>query len=85
MGLSQIGAGGNFMGDNMTIKQKPLCVYVMKRNGEPYRWMVRTIVRGDVIYLGCYDTREKAIQAWNRYAEKNGRELNNPEALGVES
>ena len=43
--------------------------------------MVRTIVRGDVIYLGCYETREQAIQAWNRYAEKNGRKLNNPEAL----
>jgi hypothetical protein len=56
----------------------------MKRNGKPYRWMVRTVVRGEPVYLGCYETREKAIEAWNRYAEKSGRQLTNTETLTSE-
>ena len=67
--------------DSVNKKKKPLCVYAMKRNGKPYRWMVRTVVKGEPVYLGCYESMEKAVEAWNRYAVKNGKQVTSIEAL----
>ena len=53
----------------------------MKRNGKPYRWMVRTVVKGEPVYLGCYESMEKAVEAWNRYAVRNGKQVTSIDAL----
>jgi hypothetical protein len=43
--------------------------------------MVRTVVKGEPVYLGCNESMEKAVESWNRYAVKNGKQVTSIEAL----
>lgn len=51
---------------------KPGCVFLMKRNGEAYRWVVKTTINRERVYVGCFETKEQAINAWNQFATKRG-------------
>jgi hypothetical protein len=41
----------------------PMCVFLMKRNGQPYRWIVKITVRGERKYIGCFQTKDQATKA----------------------
>jgi hypothetical protein len=56
---------------NRTVS-KPGCIFIIKRNGLPYRWVVKTTIEKERRYVGCFDTEAKAIEAWNVFAMKNG-------------
>lgn len=45
----------------------PRCVFVIKRNGKPYRYMARTALNNTKIYLGCYKTPEEAHDAYQKF------------------
>ncbi|NDC55519.1 MAG: hypothetical protein EBZ69_01665 [Alphaproteobacteria bacterium] len=49
------------------ILAKPACVFLMKRNGLPYRWIVKTTVNRERVYLGCFKTKEEAVKAWKKH------------------
>jgi len=49
---------------------KSKCVFVMKRNGKPYRYMVRTYINKERRYIGCFKTEEEATIAYNRFMQK---------------
>jgi hypothetical protein len=49
---------------------KAACVFVIKRNGEVYRYMVRTTVNKERRYIGCFKTREEAEAAYLKFKEK---------------
>jgi hypothetical protein len=49
------------------VMAKPACVFLMKRKGVPYRWIVKTTVNRERVYLGCFKTKEEAVKAWNRF------------------
>ena len=51
----------------MNRKDKPRCVFVIKRNGKPYRYMTRTVLNNTKIYLGCYKTPEEAHEAYQKF------------------
>jgi hypothetical protein len=52
----------------MNIKtNKPRYVFVLKRDGKPYRYMARVTVKFRKIYLGCYKTQEEAVSAVKKY------------------
>ena len=38
-------------------------VYMIKRNGKPYRWVVKITVKGERVYIGCFNSEEKATTA----------------------
>ena len=46
---------------------KPRYVFVLKRDGKPYRYMARVTVKFRKIYLGCYKTQEEAVSAVKKY------------------
>ena len=48
----------------------PICVFLMKRNGEPYRWIVKITVKGERRYIGCYQNKADAILAWETAVKK---------------
>lgn len=48
----------------------PICVFLMKRNGEPYRWIVKITVKGERRYIGCYQNMADAILAWESAVRK---------------
>jgi transposase len=48
---------------------KATCVFPVKRNGKPYRYMVRTIVNGTKFYVGCYKTQEQASKAYESFIQ----------------
>ena len=50
-----------------------LCVFMMKRNGQPYRWIVRVTVKKERRYVGCYKTRPEAVNALEAFMAKHGR------------
>lgn len=50
-------------------KNKAKCVFVMKKNGKPYRYMTRVIIRGQRFYLGCYKTETEASKAYTEFME----------------
>jgi len=50
-------------------------VFLVKRNGLPYRWVVRCTVHKVKRYVGCFDSEEKATQALQRFAVKNNLKL----------
>lgn len=51
---------------------KPMCVFMMKRNGEPYRWVVKVTINKERIYVGCFQSKDEAVKAWANYMTKNG-------------
>jgi hypothetical protein len=53
-------------------KSKPQCVYEVKKNGEVYRYIVRTVIKGKTHYLGCYKTRSEAVKVYDKFAAKLG-------------
>lgn len=55
--------------------KKPRYVFVIKRDGKPYRYMARVIVKFLKIYLGCFKTQEEAVVAVKKY-------LDNPKSYG---
>ena len=56
---------------NRTVS-KPGCIFLIRRNGVPYRWVVKTTIEKERRYVGCFNTEAKAIEAWNLFAMKNG-------------
>jgi hypothetical protein len=54
----------------MNIKTgKPRYVFVLKRDGKPYRYMARVTIKFKKIYLGCYKTQTEAVAAVKKYFE----------------
>jgi len=50
--------------------RKPQWVFVIKRNGKPYRYMARVTARKyEKIYLGCFKTQTEAAIAVEKYFE----------------
>jgi hypothetical protein len=49
---------------------KSKCVFLMKRNGKPYRYMVRTYIDKERRYIGCFKTEQEAIIAYNKFMTK---------------
>lgn len=49
---------------------KSKCVFLMKRNGKPYRYMVRTYIDKERRYIGCFKTEQEAIIAYNKFMAK---------------
>lgn len=41
----------------------PMCVFMVKRNGQPYRWIVKITVKGERRYIGCFETKDRATEA----------------------
>ncbi len=50
-------------------KNKPTCVFPVIKNGKPYRYFTRVIIRGKRIYLGCYKTQKEASAAYENFVE----------------
>jgi hypothetical protein len=48
---------------------KAKCVFLIKRNGKPYRYMTRVIIKGQKFYLGCYKTEAEASKAYSEFME----------------
>jgi hypothetical protein len=46
---------------------------MMKRNGQPYRWIVRVTVKKERRYVGCYKTRPEAVTALEAFMVKHGK------------
>ena len=55
-------------------RRKPVCIFLIKRNGLPYRWVVKSTVNKERTYIGCFDSEAKAVDAWNKHAMKTGKE-----------
>lgn len=49
---------------------KSKCVFVVKRNGKPYRYMVRTYINRERRYIGCFRTEEEATIAYNKFMQR---------------
>lgn len=58
---------------------KAKCVFIMMKNGKPYRYMSRVVINGNRIYLGCYKTEKEASDAYNSFMAYI---KNNPMAIG---
>ena len=58
---------------------KTKCVFPVKRNGKPYRYMSRVIIKGKKFYLGCYKTENEASSAYDSFMNYLN---NNPMMLG---
>lgn len=54
------------------MSDKQVCVFLMKRNGEPYRWIVKVTIKKERKYIGCFKTKPEAVQALNSFMWKNG-------------
>lgn len=54
------------------MSDKQVCVFLMKRNGEPYRWIVKVTIQKERKYIGCFKTKPEAVQALNSFMWKNG-------------
>lgn len=50
-------------------KSKAKCVFIIKRNGKPYRYMTRVIIKGQRFYLGCYKTQAEAAKTYEDFME----------------
>lgn len=46
---------------------KVKCVFVIPKNGKPYRYMTRVIIQGTRFYLGCYKTEEEAFNTYKKF------------------
>ena len=55
------------------MSERQLCVFMMKRNGRPYRWIVRVTVQKERRYVGCYKTRPEAVNALRAFMAKHGK------------
>ena len=51
----------------MNTKKKAQYVFVVKRDGKPYRYMVRRIIDNTRHYIGCFKTEEEAVIAHDEY------------------
>jgi hypothetical protein len=50
---------------------KPKFVFCQKRNGEPYRWIVKFRADKRLVYLGCFKTEREAVDAYEAYRIAN--------------
>ena len=50
-------------------KTKPRYVFVIKKDGKPYRYMARVNISFKRIYLGCFKTQTEAVAAVDKYFE----------------
>ena len=50
-------------------KNKPTHVFVVKRNGKPYRYMARITIKHSKKYLGCFETQAEAVSAVKKFFE----------------
>lgn len=48
---------------------KAKCVFLIKRNGKPYRYMTRVIIKGQKFYLGCFKTEKEASKVYSEFME----------------
>ena len=48
-------------------RTKAKCVFAIKKNGKPYRYMVRVIIRGQKTYLGCYKTEDETSKVYTDF------------------
>lgn len=46
---------------------KPQHVFVIRRDGKPYRYMARVTVKFEKKYLGCFKTEAEAVTAVKKY------------------
>jgi hypothetical protein len=46
---------------------KPKFVFCQKRNGEPYRWIVKFRADKRLVYLGCFKSEREAVDAYEAY------------------
>jgi hypothetical protein len=53
-------------------KNKHQCVFVYKRNGKPYRYIVRFTVQKERKYIGCYKELHEAELAATEAAKRLG-------------
>ncbi len=51
-------------------KTKPECVFLMKKDGKPYRYMVRTYINKERRYIGCFKTQDEAVKAYNAFMQR---------------
>jgi hypothetical protein len=51
-------------------KSKNKCVFLIKRNGKPYRYMVRTYINKERRYVGCFKTEDEAVNAYNNFLHR---------------
>jgi len=54
----------------MTEENNPMFVSLLKRNGEPYRWVVKVTINKERKYVGCFETKQEAITALTSYMKK---------------
>ena len=54
----------------MTETIRPMFVFLLKRNGEPYRWIVRVTINKERKYVGCFETKQEAITALDAYIKR---------------
>jgi hypothetical protein len=52
----------------MNVKpNKPRYVFVIRKDGKPYRYMARVTIKFEKIYLGCFKTQTEAVTAVEKY------------------
>lgn len=52
---------------------KEECIFIIKKNGMPYRYVLKTTENKEWRYLGCFKTMEEAKQAFKNYKERQAR------------
>lgn len=52
-------------------EKKPKWIFAIKKGGKVYRYMVRMIVKGKRVYLGCFETIEAAQAAIEQHRRKH--------------
>lgn len=52
-----------------TDKKYP-CIFVMRKDGKPYRYVVKVTVNHERRYIGCYKTEKEAVNAYCEYVKR---------------
>lgn len=60
------------------MKKQPKFIFILKKDGLPYRYMVRYSIDGFKKYVGCFKTESQAMQALERSL---AREITDPARL----
>lgn len=51
---------------------KEACIFELYRKGKLYRYIVKTTLNKERRYIGCFKTREEAVEAYKQFKEKHG-------------
>lgn len=51
---------------------KEECIFEVYRKGQLYRYIVRTTLNKERRYIGCFKTKEEAVEAYQQFKEKHG-------------